>query len=262
MGSLALVRHGQASFGAADYDRLSDRGAEQARALGVRWAADAPAAIYTGPMRRQVDTARIARDAARATGCELPEAIELAGLAEFPAFELLAKFLPVVAREHAELHGLVDGSAAGPARAALLDPPADALGARQLGAGPSQRLWDLAFWKVLEGWAQDRFELGDIEAYDAFVERVQGALGWMTARHSGGGERIAAVTSGGPIGVALKLALGLGDHGMFAMWRVVRHASVTDLLWRSRAGAGASGALSLLGFNHVDHLPPPLHTFR
>ena len=241
MGSLALVRHGQASFGAADYDRLSDRGAEQARALGVRWAADAPAAIYTGPMRRQVDTARIARDAARATGCELPEAIELAGLAEFPAFELLAKFLPVVAREHAELRGLVDGTATGGARHAL---------------------WDRAFWKVLEGWAQDRFELGDIEAYDAFVERVQGALGWMTARHSGGGERIAAVTSGGPIGVALKLALGLGDHGMFAMWRVVRNASVTDLLWRSRAGAGASGALSLLGFNHVDHLPPPLHTFR
>lgn len=241
MGSLALVRHGQASFGAADYDRLSDRGGEQARALGVRWAADAPSAIYTGPMRRQVDTARIARDAARASGCELPEAIELAGLAEFPAFELLAKFLPVVAREHAELRDLVDGTAAGSARHAL---------------------WDLAFWKVLEGWARGRFELGGIEAYGAFVERVQGALGWITARHSGGGERIAAVTSGGPIGVALKLALGLGDHAMFAMWRVVRNASVTDLLWRSRAAAGASGELSLLGFNHVDHLPPSLHTFR
>ena len=130
MGTLALVRHGQASFGASEYDRLSDRGAEQARALGVRWTADPPAAVYTGPMRRQQDTARIAREAARAAGREVPEAIELPGLAEMPAFELLAHCLPVVAREEPELRPLVDGSATGAQREAL---------------------FELAFWKVLHG---------------------------------------------------------------------------------------------------------------
>ena len=32
--SLLLVRHGQASFGAADYDQLSERGQVQSRRLG------------------------------------------------------------------------------------------------------------------------------------------------------------------------------------------------------------------------------------
>lgn len=35
MGAIYLVRHGQASFGAADYDVLSDRGEQQARAVGA-----------------------------------------------------------------------------------------------------------------------------------------------------------------------------------------------------------------------------------
>ncbi len=240
MGSLALVRHGQASFGAADYDRLSDRGAEQARALGQRWATDPPAAIYSGPMRRQLDTARIAREAALATGRELPAATELAGLAELPAFELLARCLPEVARAHPELRGLVDGSAA---------------------SGDRAGLYDFAFWKVLEGWSLDRLDLGGIEPYAAFVERVQAALGWMTGRHHQGGERIAAVTSGGPIGIALMVTLGLDGQGMFKLWRVVRNASVTELLWRSGA-TGRAADLSVLGFNHVDHLPASLHTMR
>jgi broad specificity phosphatase PhoE len=244
VGSLALVRHGQASFGASDYDRLSDLGAEQARALGVRWAADAPAAVYSGPMRRQLDTARIARDAALAAGREVPEVIELAGLAEMPAFELIARCLPEVARAHPELGGLLDGSAAAGQRAAL---------------------FDLAFWKVIEGWSLDRFELGEIEPYAAFVERIDGALSWIMGRHRGGGERVAAVTSGGPIAIVLRRILGLGDAGTFKVWRVIRNASVTELLWRSREGAiGAdrAGDLSVLGFNHVDHLPTSLHTFR
>ncbi len=37
MGTLYLVRHGQASFGADDYDRLSERGHAQALRLGQYW---------------------------------------------------------------------------------------------------------------------------------------------------------------------------------------------------------------------------------
>jgi broad specificity phosphatase PhoE len=61
MGVVHLVRHGQASFGAADYDVLSDLGREQARCLGRLWRADpawAPDAVVhvSGALRRQVDT--------------------------------------------------------------------------------------------------------------------------------------------------------------------------------------------------------------
>ena len=37
MGNLYLVRHGQASFGADDYDQLSPKGREQGLRLGQYW---------------------------------------------------------------------------------------------------------------------------------------------------------------------------------------------------------------------------------
>ena len=45
MGTLYLIRHGQASYGEPDYDRLSARGVEQALAIG-RWPAER--AVRTG----------------------------------------------------------------------------------------------------------------------------------------------------------------------------------------------------------------------
>ncbi len=59
MGVVLLVRHGQASFGAADYDVLSETGLEQSRVLGAALAAQgvAPTAVVHGRMKRQDDTA-------------------------------------------------------------------------------------------------------------------------------------------------------------------------------------------------------------
>ena len=95
MGTLRLVRHGQASYGAANYDVLSPLGVRQAEAVGAAWAARrAPvSAIYVGPMQRQFDTARHLRAAAAAVGHSLPEPVVLPGLAEYSAFELLARCL-------------------------------------------------------------------------------------------------------------------------------------------------------------------------
>ena len=54
-----LVRHGQASFGADDYDVLTEAGLEQSRILGRSLAGQglAPAAVVHGRLRRQRDTA-------------------------------------------------------------------------------------------------------------------------------------------------------------------------------------------------------------
>jgi broad specificity phosphatase PhoE len=59
MGLVVLVRHGQASFGADDYDVLSRTGAEQSRRLGRTLAGQGltPSAVVHGGMRRQRDTA-------------------------------------------------------------------------------------------------------------------------------------------------------------------------------------------------------------
>lgn len=59
MAAIYLIRHGQAHFGSADYDRLTPLGVEQAQvlgsALGVR--VPSPAAVFCGAMKRQQDTA-------------------------------------------------------------------------------------------------------------------------------------------------------------------------------------------------------------
>jgi broad specificity phosphatase PhoE len=66
MGMVLLVRHGQASFGAEDYDVLSESGVEQGRVLGRSLAAAgvSPAAVVHGAMRRQRDTAAAMTQAA------------------------------------------------------------------------------------------------------------------------------------------------------------------------------------------------------
>lgn len=58
MGVVILVRHGQASFGADDYDVLSETGWEQGRLLGA-WL-PRPSAVVTGGMRRHRETAEAA----------------------------------------------------------------------------------------------------------------------------------------------------------------------------------------------------------
>ncbi len=67
MGNLYLVRHGQASFGAADYDNLSSLGVQQSVRLGEYFAQKGIQfdAILTGSLRRHAQTwAGIAKGAA------------------------------------------------------------------------------------------------------------------------------------------------------------------------------------------------------
>ena len=59
MGVLMLVRHGQASFGTADYDVLSSRGVRQSRKVAETLAGYgvSPTTLIHGGMRRQFETA-------------------------------------------------------------------------------------------------------------------------------------------------------------------------------------------------------------
>ncbi|EFV12062.1 histidine phosphatase family protein [Segniliparus rugosus] len=62
MGVIYLVRHGQASFGAADYDQLSALGARQAQAVGeeLRRRGAGSSVAWCGTMARQRGTAEAA----------------------------------------------------------------------------------------------------------------------------------------------------------------------------------------------------------
>ncbi|MEH3033938.1 MAG: histidine phosphatase family protein [Aeromicrobium erythreum] len=65
MGAIHLIRHGQASWGADDYDQLSELGLRQAAWLGQSWEASGfrPTWSVAGAMRRHAQTAVAAIDA-------------------------------------------------------------------------------------------------------------------------------------------------------------------------------------------------------
>lgn len=247
MSTLFLIRHGQASYGVANYDRLSPLGIRQARAIGHALAgsalhADRLDAIYAGPLERQRDTARHLRDAAQEHGRSLPEIVELEELAEYPAFDLLRVWLPRLVAEDPSLAELASGGAERP---------------------EMTRLLDVAFENIIGRWARGELDEEEgVETFAAFGARVQRAVERIVADH-GSGARVAAVTSGGVIAVALRLALDF-DHGRtMSTGRLVRNASISEFLWRSDGFAWRPGDFSLVGFNHVDHLrDAEMITFR
>src|SRR3954453_7048407 len=90
MGVLLLVRHGQASFGTADYDVLSETGWEQGRLLGewLRERGGVPDAVLRGAMRRHRETAEAIQQGA--TG--FPDAEVDAGWDEFDHLSVVASY--------------------------------------------------------------------------------------------------------------------------------------------------------------------------
>lgn len=83
MAELLVIRHGQASFGAENYDVLSDLGRAQSRAAGdwLRTIGWTPDRVITGTLNRQIDTATEMGFA--------PEREEHAGLNEYDFASLL-----------------------------------------------------------------------------------------------------------------------------------------------------------------------------
>lgn len=88
MGRLLLVRHGQASWAADDYDVLSPTGWEQARVLGGAWAqrGTRPDVVVRGGLRRHRETTEALLEGA---GLDL-DVTEDRGWDEFDHLDVLA----------------------------------------------------------------------------------------------------------------------------------------------------------------------------
>lgn len=222
MGTLFLVRHGQASYGEADYDRLSPRGEEQARALGPVLVAARLDAVYVGPHRRQQQTIALARESAG-----IAEPTLLPELAEYPAFEMLTHLMPKLVAEDPRF--------------------------AELATSPTPRLLDDAFHAVLGRWSRDEWNVDGLERVGVFVQRVRTALD-RVIRAAGSGARIACITSAGPIGVAVGLAFGIPEERMVRTSVVIRNASITELVFRSQGFDWQPDQLSLVTFNLTAHL--------
>ncbi len=172
MSLLLLVRHGQASWGAADYDNLSPLGVEQSALLGKHLASlgIAPSRVWAGGMRRHAQTADAAIGAAGwGTDVEVDE-----GWAEFDHVQLL------------EAHG---------------DRPA----ADGMPITDFNKLFDAA----ISRWTAGEHEADYTEPFTAFTARVEAAVR-RAAAGLGKGETGVVFTSGGPIAWAAASLLGVG----------------------------------------------------
>jgi broad specificity phosphatase PhoE len=230
MGTLVLVRHGQASFLAADYDKLSPLGERQARLLGEHWARCGVrvARAFCGPRARQRRTAELAAEAMAEGGAPWPALVALEGLDEIRLDGMVAAALPSLAEREPELAGLVGD-----------------FGAIAEGRGPSPQ-FERRIARVFHLWITGAADAPGVEPWDAFRARVRDALAAMR-EGADKGARVVGFTSAGTISAALQLALRT-DAATTAelMWRV-RNSSATEFLF-------SADRFGLAAFNGTPHL--------
>ena len=239
MTTLLLIRHGQASLGAADYDVLSPLGELQARRLGDHLAqtlAAPPDLIVCGPRKRQRDTASLLVAAARERGKPFPEPHERPEFDEYPALAVMQQHLARLAAEDADLGAHMQE-----------------LQRHERHTREHRRAFEAAFQRMMRHWHDDRVDDPQIESNAAFQGRVQRGLAELLAYR---GATILVVTSAGPVGVGLRVGLELDAWAALRASFVVTNSSITEL--KSRGGPGPIGPLVMLTmFNAAPHLPDP-----
>ncbi|MGD9721002.1 MAG: histidine phosphatase family protein [Pirellulales bacterium] len=239
MSTLSLVRHGQASFFAENYDQLSPLGEQQARLLGDFWVKRGMRfdVVYTGPRVRQIETAALAGEAFARAGLPWPEPQFLPELDEHQADRLIKLGIENIAERYPRI---------GPLHEAYrqAESPRD-----------RHRTFQLLFEQVVMLWVEGSVGHEGVEPWAAFRERVQAGLRKITAAN-GRGRNVAAFTSVGAVTVCLQTSLGCGDRAAFDLgWRV-KNASVTDFVFSGER-------LTMDSFNALAHLEnPELWTFR
>jgi broad specificity phosphatase PhoE len=239
MSHLVIVRHGQASFLEPDYDKLSAKGEIQSRLLGEYWAArklDFPN-VYTGPRKRQRETARIVGEVYRQQGLGWPEPAVLEEFDEFKAEAVLG---------HA-LAGLVES-----------DPDVRRLHEDfRTSSGTEQRhkSFQRVFEVVIGRWARGELAVPGIEPWPDFCLRVHRGLRQLV-ENGNSGRRIVIFTSGGPAGVAVQKALDLSTDATLRSAWMMRNGAYSEFLF-------SPNRFTLSTYNANPHLRDPgIITYR
>jgi broad specificity phosphatase PhoE len=224
LGLLLLVRHGQASFGAEDYDVLSETGWEQGRLLG-RWLAERgvkPTAVVQGGMRRHRETAEAMAGAA---GWDVDVETD-PGWDEFDHLAVVAAY-------------------------PRSDVPTGEL---------DRRAFQQVFERATERWTGGGFDEEYAEPWPAFRRRVGAALDRATAA-AGPGGTVVVVSSGGPIAAAGATLVDpdADDAGFARMWGRLNAVLVNSSV--SRVVVGSTGA-RLLSWNDHAHVAGETLTYR
>ncbi|OGP85224.1 MAG: hypothetical protein A2V87_07345 [Deltaproteobacteria bacterium RBG_16_58_17] len=236
MGKLYMIRHGQASFGSENYDRLSEMGGEQSRTLANHMLAIglAPDALYSGAMERQKDTARAMVDLYGERGVSLPGLRIEAAFNEYSSREIIVSYVEDLAGE---------------------DP---SLAADLANFYSDRKAFQRVFEKILIRWVTGRYRKPGIVTWEAFRDRVNDGLKRIISEN-GRGRTIVIFTSGGPISAVIQTALGLSDENALRVAWQIANSSVTKFVYDGER-------LTLAAFNETAHLTlkkdPALVTYR
>ncbi len=207
MAALYLIRHGQASFGTQDYDRLSSRGVRQAREAGryLRVVAGDRVRMVSGSLVRQRETAAEIAQRMSTTRAEIVS-IRIDG--RFDEVDLdsqIARFVP------------------------SLDDADGTLAALLSEASRSSRSYQKLVKRVFLHWQSLSEPVDALESWPMFARRVSAALADLI-RTGRPGETTVVVTSGGVIAALVGQVVALPVQSVYALFEVMRNCSVTCLL--------------------------------
>jgi broad specificity phosphatase PhoE len=230
MGVIYLVRHAQASFGTADYDRLTPIGFTQAELLGAYFARRKIRfdAVYAGTLRRHAETAQAI--AAGEPDRSAPPAQCLPGLNEYKPEALLAAFTGVL-------------------------PEPGAAAVRRDAAVVREHFRLLR--DALLAWALDRIQPDGMPSWQAFQDGAVAALTEARGQFADG--NVLVVSSGGPIAAIVAAVLRAPPESAVELNLRIRNSSVTEFAMSARRH-------QLVSFNALPHLEaqsdPDLTTYE
>ncbi|MEO6293421.1 MAG: histidine phosphatase family protein [Burkholderiaceae bacterium] len=216
MSNLYLVRHGQASFGAEDYDNLSELGHKQALRLGEYFKQKGLQfdAVLTGTLRRHVQTyAGIAQGAGFAQDAGFAHVpLQWPGLNEYDSHAVIEAIHPY-----------------------KLDKPDT----------PERYRHHFRLLKDgLTQWMNGVVSPKGMPTYDEFQHGVVSALEHVRKNHTG---NVLIVSSGGPISTAVGHILGTTPETTIELNLRIRNCSITEFAYTPKRHM-------LVTYNTLPHL--------
>lgn len=227
-----MVRHGQASFGMPNYDKLSLNGEKQSQALADLWASQAIKfdAIYSGSMQRHKQTVIPLIQTCGGNGL-IPDKFDvIKDFDEFDAATVWKNQIELMVKEDPETAKDI---------AAIYD---------------DRKAFERLFQKVMLRWAENEIDPAIKPSWKEFTARVRRGLKNMMSKHAKT-QQIVVFTSAGPISAAIQMALDLSDIKTMEFSFTTLNASVTTFKY-------SGDRLGLMGFNNVCHLDKSMLTER
>lgn len=207
MATIYLIRHGQASFGDDDYDRLSPLGRRQAEVLGsyIQQSDIRFDAVYSGDLLRQSATAEIA---VAKHDEQVPHHID-PRFNEVRNDEQIRRLVPEVTKRRPEIRDLIE---------------------RGL---KESKDYQKVIEAVFNYWISPECTASDIQTWQEFSGNAREALRQVMSSQ-GAGKTLGVFSSGGTIATIVAQVLGVDESLTYKFYEPMLNCSMTRLFYNSR----------------------------